>query len=245
MDVLTYKTLSASEPLNESVIDNNLKETDKISDPRYIMSAGTSWLRKNHNKTLLDLQQHLQTLQLRTIILSENHNNSKPSSYDLCIPGNEHVKLQYVANFVSNPHLLANIKPQTSEDLEKLKYTGYSCSRKYSSRVAAITMPPIEDLCKQDIHIQLQWAVVSFRVEHIIVNPDEMLQKDLESATDKYHEAPTKIPIIYKEKEKERIYAYVNSKKEYISEFGILEKTTDDGGATSYLVVHLPTYLYE
>ena len=240
MDVLRYKTSPVKTLLEPDIITNNLIETDKISDPRYVMSACTAWLRHNCKKNLYDLQQNLIDLGLKTKIFAEKYN---PQEYTVCVPGNNDLslKLYYVANFVSNPAALVKIK-QSLDDMLKLKHTGYSCSEKYSTKISYLKHPSIEDLNEQDnIYVQLQWAAVKFYVEHVIVNPDEMLEKDLNNQTSEV----TCTSIIYKEKKRERVYAYINDRGEYISQFGILETTSEDGSTTSRLVIYLPAYLHE
>lgn len=238
MEVLTYKTASVPGLLNKDIILNNLKETDKISDPRYIMSAGTAWLRYYTNHTLYDLQLVIKELGLNTIILGRPIDGD----YKLCLPGNNVMELKYVADFISNPYITAQL---THTDENILRQAGYSCSPKYSSKLSSLTKPDLNDIESMDIHTQLQWAGVKFSVEHVIVNPDEELTKDLERARD------TGIDVVLKQltllhTHKEKIYAYVNSQTEnYVSAFGILERTTEDDYATSKLVIHLPTYLHE
>ena len=96
-----------------------------------------------------------------------------------------------------------------------------------------------------DIHTQLQWAGIKFSVEHVIVNPDEELAKDLEKTRDKgIHTVLKQLTLLHSYREK--IYAYVDAETEnYVSAFGILERVSDNDYAISRLVIHLPTYLHE
>lgn len=239
MEVLIYKTSSVPGLLDIDVIVNNLKETDKISDPHYIMSASTAWLRLNEGSTLFDLQEFMKGLGLNTVILSQ----STAGKYKLCVPGSPGLNLQYVADFVSNPYTVAQLPDRTDSDQQKLRETGYSCSSRYATKSSASNQPPKDEVMTNDIHMQLQWAATKFSVEHVIVNPDEELQKDLDRSE---HEGITSElrELTALKTRKERIYAYFDSSNnKYISPFGILEQTT--GRATSRLVIHLPTYLHE
>lgn len=243
MEVLTYKTHNVPSLLNEDIIINNLIETDKICDPKYIMSAGTAWLRINPGKNLYDLQQVIRELGLNTIIIAR----SMTGGYQLCLPNTQSgdLNLQYVADFISNPHIITQIPIQTEEEKEKVKYAGYSCSSRYAAKINDLTKPVLSDMPNLDIHTQLQWAGIKFNVEYVVVNPDEELNKDLNRAheqgihTEKRELTPFRL-------RRERIFAHVNpSTDNYVSAFGVLEKKSDDGTATSELVVHLPTYLHE
>jgi hypothetical protein len=241
MEVLTYKTSIVSDLLDNDVIINNLKETDKISDPRYIMSAGTAWLRLHSNSTLYDLQLMLENLGLNTVIVAR----PVDGEYKLCLPSNSSIMLSYVADFVSNPYIIAQLPNRSKAHKEYLKQSGYSCSVRYASKLSIITKPTAEDVSNMDIHTQLQWAAIKFSVEHVIVNPDEELSKDLKRSQQQGITVELRELTLLRE-QKERIYAYMNPQTEnYISAFGILEKTTDDNYATSRLVIHLPTYLHE
>lgn len=241
MEVLIYKTSSVPGLLDIDVIKNNLKETDKISDPHYIMSASTAWLRLNEGSTLLDLQEFMNGLGLNTVILSQE----TAGKYKLCVPGNPNAELRYVADFVSNPYSVAQLPDRTPHDMEKLKYTGYSCSSRYATKSSGLNQPPKDEVMDNDIHIQLQWAATKFNVEHVIVNPDEELRKDLARSEQDGIKSELRELTALKTR-KERIYAYFDAcNNKYISPFGILEQTTGDQRTTSRLVIHLPTYLHE
>lgn len=251
MEVLTYKTTIITPLLQEDIIINNLVETDKICDPRYIMSAGTSWLRYHKGKNLYDLQIVLKDLGLNTIIIARTA--EKDANYKLCLPGQTQtqssVDLLYVADFVSNPHIITQIPIQSIDELEKLKYAGYSCSTRYAEKLhggEVDTEPPdIKELTDSDIHIQLQWAGIKFNVENVVVNPDEELNKDLQRAHDKGVSTELRELTPFRAN-RERIFAHIDPVTEhYVSAFGVLEKKTKDGTVTSRLVVHLPTYLHE
>ena len=242
MVVLTYKTSCVNSLLQKDIIENNLKETDKICDPRYIMSAGTAWLRYNQGKNLFDLQMKIKELGLNTVIIAKKIDGN----YKLCLPGHSKVTdLSYVADFVSNPYIITQLPIRRPEEIEILKSTGYSCSTRYAAKLSTMNQPSTTEIENMDIHTQLQWASIKFNVEHVIVNPDEELNKDLKRAEDKGINIELKelTPLSAK---KEKIYAHIDPKTEaYISAFGILEKTTENGYATSRLVIHLPTYLHE
>lgn len=244
MEVLTYKTASVSTLLSQEVIINNLIETDKICDPRYMMSAGTAWLRSNPGKNLYDLQQVIRDLGLNTIIIARNVDGN----YKLCLPNSaDQSQLKYVADFISNPHIITQIPIQTEEEKEKVKYAGYSCSPRYAAKINDIvqSQPSLLEIPKHDIHTQLQWAGIKFNVEHIIVNPDDELANDIKRAKSQGI-VPEKKELTPFRARKERIFAHIDPKTDrYISAFGILEKKSDDGRTTSELVVHLPTYLHE
>lgn len=244
MEVLTYKTTTVPSLLKEEIIINNLVETDKICDPRYVMSAGTSWLRHNIGKNLFDLQILMKDLGLNTIIIARPIDGN----YQLCLPNTtdpRQLELKYVADFISNPHIITQIPIQTREERERVRYSGYSCSSRYAAKINDLVKPCIKDVPKLDIHTQLQWAGIKFNVEHVIVNPDEELDKDLERATIQGIK-PEKRELTPFRARKERIFAHIDPKTEhYVSAFGILEKKSDDGKSTSELVVHLPTYLHE
>lgn len=244
MEVLTYKTTAVSSLLIEDVIVNNLIETDKICDPRYIMSAGTAWLRFHPNKNLYDLQQIIKELGLNTIILAKNVDGN----YKLCLPNardQSKLNLQYVAEFISNPHIITQIPIQNSEEREKVKYAGYSCSTRYAAKINDVVPPKLSDILKLDIHTQLQWAGIKLNVEHIVVNPDDELAKDLERAKAQGL-IPEKRELVPFRVDRERIFAHIDPTTDrYVSAFGILEKKSDDGRITSELVVHLPTYLHD
>jgi hypothetical protein len=241
MEVLTYKTSIVSKLLSEEVIINNLKETDKISDPRYIMSAGTAWLRLYNNSTLYDLQNTLADLGLNTVIVARPIDGD----YKLCLPGNDGLHLNYVADFVSNPYIIAQLPNRPESELRQLKNAGYSCSVRYASKLSALAEPLSEDISQMDIHMQLQWSAIRFSVEHVIVNPDEELAKDLKRGLSQGIKADLRELTLLRA-QKERIYAYMNPQTEnYMSAFGILEKTSDNDHVTSRLVIHLPTYLHE
>lgn len=249
MEVLTYKTSIITPLLQEDIIINNLVETDKICDPRYIMSAGTSWLRYHKGKNLYDLQIVLKDLGLNTIIIAKTA--EKDANYKLCLPGQTEpsTDLLYVADFISNPHIITQIPIQTIEELEKLKYAGYSCSSRYAAKLYGgevdIEPPNITELAESDIHIQLQWAGIKFNVEHVIVNPDEELNKDLQKAHGQGVRTELRELTPFRAN-RERIFAHIDPVTEhYVSAFGILEKKSKDGTVTSKLVVHLPTYLHE
>ena len=244
MEVLTYKTTTVTSLLKKEIIINNLIETDKICDPKYIMSAGTAWLRYNPGKNLYDLQTTMKYLGLNTIIIAR----PVDGTYHICLPNTtkqQNTKLEYVADFISNPHIITQIPLQTPEERKLVQYAGYSCSQRYASKINDLTKPHISNIPNMDIHSQLQWAGIKFNVEHVIVNPDEELRKDLERASIQ------KVSIELRELtpfrvRKERIYAHIDPQTEhYVSAFGILEKKSDDGTSTSKLVVHLPTYLHE
>lgn len=232
MEVLTYKTCNTDKLLDEDVVIANLIETDKISNPQYIMSAGTAWLRRHPGKTLYDLQVKLCELGLTTIILAEEPKSR--TEYTLCLPGNRMMEAQlvYEAKFVSSPILAA----RSQIHIDRLKYTGYSCSLEYKH-------PPKPDIKKiqkpgTDVQLQLQWAAVKFTVEYVVVNPDEELRKDLDKLN----------PNSYQEREfdtkDERIHVYIDTKtNKCVSEFGRIVRPSGDGKAESKLVVHLPTYL--
>lgn len=248
MEVLTYKTSCVSALLDVDIITNNLKETDKICDPRFVMSAGTAWLRYNQGKTLYDLQHTLKTLGLNTIIVAR----PADTAYSLCLPGfngmsNGMSNLTYVADFISNPYIIAQLPIRTDIELGKLRKAGYSCSARYASKLNCMKRPQLSEMSSMDIHTQLQWAGIMFSVEHVIVNPDEELNKDIARAISQGIK-PEIRELTPLRACKEKIYAYINTDRDvecYVSAFGILEKTTSDGYTTSKLVIHLPTYLHE
>lgn len=227
-----YKTSNATKILDQDIIINNLIETSKVSEPRYIMSASTAWFRKNPGKNMYDLQMEFKKLKLNTVIISID---KKDESYRLCIPGNTVIEkqLKYEAKFISNP-LLASKTTESSKYI--LERTGYSCSANFKFP----TFPPsLDKLYKEPIYNQLQWASVKFTVDNVIVNPDDELKKDLSVLEPNSY---SKI-ILLKTKE-ERLYAFLdNEKKNCVSEFGISVKPSANGNAESELVVHLPTYL--
>jgi hypothetical protein len=241
MEVLTYKTASVPQLLNNETIMNNLKETDKISDPRYIMSAGTAWLRYHTGHTLKDLQLVIKGLGLNSVILAR----PVDGNYKLCLPGNDQLKLNFVADFISNPYITTQLPTENEANNLKLKTAGYSCSPRYASKLRSLTEPPLGEIEGMDIHTQLQWAGIKFSVEHVIVNPDEELSKDLERAQESGVNVVLKqLTLLHSHKEK--IFAYVNSKTEnYVSAFGVLERISENDYAVSRLVIHLPTYLHE
>lgn len=242
MEVLTYKTTTVPSLLTEDIIINNLVETDKICDPRYVMSAGTAWLRFNPGKNLFDLQEVMRDLGLNTIIVAR----PVDGNYQLCLPNKpDSGDLRYVADFISNPHIITQIPIQSEEEREQVKYAGYSCSSRYAAKINDLVRPEVSDIPKLDIHSQLQWAGIKFNVEHVIVNPDEELIKDLERARIQ-GVRPEKRELTPFRARRERIFAHIDPKTEhYVSAFGVLEKKSDDGKSTSELVVHLPTYLHE
>lgn len=244
MEVLTYKTTTVTSLLDLDIIINNLIETDKICDPKYVMSAGTAWLRYYPGKDLYDLQQTMKELGLNTIIVAR----PADGNYQLCLPNTkdqDRLDLRYVADFISNPHIIIQIPIQSKEELQRIKYAGYSCSSRYAAKINELVQPKIEDIPKLDIHTQLQWAGIKFSVEHVIVNPDEELRKDLERAQSQGITTEMRELTPFRAR-KERIFAHIDPKTEhYASAFGILERKSDDGTATSKLVVHLPTYLHE
>lgn len=247
MEVLTYKTSTVSKLLNEDIIINNLKETDKISDPRYIMSAGTAWLRMNRNCTLYDLQITITDMGLNTVILARPIDGE----YQLCLPSSSERKqsLKYVADFISNPYIIAQLPMRSEGELSMLKYAGYSCSNRYASKLGSLKEPNIDEIEKMDVHTQLQWAYIKFTVEHVIVNPDEELAKDLYKASNQGINVELRELTLLRA-DKEKIYAYIDTKTDnYISSFGILEKTADNESGKPYaiskLAIHLPTYLHD
>jgi len=242
MEVLTYKTTAVPLLLQKEIIINNLIETDKICDPKYVMSAGTAWLRLHPGKNLYDLQTTMRDLGLNTIIMAR----AVDGDYKLCLPNTTSTSgLRFVADFISNPHIITQIPIQSSEEKDNVRYAGYSCSSRYASKISDMAPPKIEDIPNMDIHAQLQWAGIKFNVEHVIVNPDEELSRDLERAqTQGVHIVKRELTPF--RARKERIFAHIDPNTEhYVSAFGILEKKSDDGKATSELVVHLPTYLHE
>lgn len=242
MEVLTYKTTTVPSLLAEDIIINNLVETDKICDPRFVMSAGTAWLRFNPGKNLYDLQIVIKELGLNTLIIARPIDGN----YQLCLPNrSDSSDLKYVADFISNPHIITQIPMQSAKERQQLRYAGYSCSSRYAAKINDLIKPKISDIPKLDIHSQLQWAGIKFNVEHVIVNPDEELTKDLERSKTQ-GVRPEKRELTSFRARKERIFAHIDPKTEhYVSAFGILEKKSDDGKSTSELVVHLPTYLHE
>lgn len=244
MEVLTYKTSIVSSLLKKDIIINNLIETDKICDPRYVMSAGTAWLRFYPGKNLYDLQRAIKELGLNTIIIARQIDGN----YKLCLPNaadQSKLNLKYVADFISNPHIITQIPIQTPEEQQKVKYAGYSCSSRYAAKINDLVRPKLSDIPKLDIHTQLQWAGIKFNVEHVIVNPDDELSKDLKRAKTQGIVSEKRELTPFRAR-KERIFAHIDPKTDhYVSAFGILEKKSDDGGSTSELVVHLPTYLHE
>jgi len=234
MEVLMYKTANSSKLLDSDIVTHNLIETSKISDPSYVMSASTAWLRINSGKTLHDLQNMFKKLELPTVIISKD----KEDNYRLCVPGNGVIEdeLKYEATFISSPILAARTKQPT---IEQLKVTGYSCSKGYRF---PIKLPAIEKIQKEgDIYSQLQWAAIKFSVDYVVVNPDDELKKDLSKLDD---DKKTYVKCLLFNTPEERLYAYINSEtKQCVSEFGILVKPSENGNAESELVVHLPTYL--
>lgn len=232
MEILTYETSPVEELLNDEIIRSNMVEADKICDSRYIMSAGTAWLRKNKGKSLYDLQQAFREHGLNTVIYPQEHESS---DYGLCVPGSGlGRRLKYVADFISNPALISGL-PEV--DMEILRDSGYSCSLNYVENEP----PSLARLQRKGIHERLQWAGVQFTIKTIIVNPDEELEKDLARARQRGEVELKQISFLSYTKEK--IYAYVNSRNEYVSAFGILEKCKDR--SKSRIVIHLPTYLHE
>jgi len=233
MEVLMYKTTNSNSLLDNNIILHNLIETSKISDPSYVMSASTAWLRKNSKKTLYDLQQQFKKLRLPTLIISKKRKNI---DYRLCVPGNALIEdsLKYEATFISSPSLISTTLPPSDTEL---KLTGYSCSKGYKF---PIKLPNIKTLHNEgDIYLQLQWAAIKFSVDYVVVNPDDELKKDLSKIDEK-----TYIQCLLFNTKEEKLYAYIDAKtKECISEFGILVKPSENGNAESKLVVHLPTYL--
>jgi hypothetical protein len=186
----------------------------------------------------------IKKLGLNTIIVAREIDGN----YKLCLPAQTEdpaSSLKYVADFISNPHIITQIPIQTTEEQKRLHRAGYSCSTRYADKIDDLSAPDINDIANMDIHGQLQWAGIKFKVEHVIVNPDEELKKDLSRAHAQGIKTDLRELTPFRAR-KERIFAHLDPKTErYVSAFGLLEKKSDDGKATSKLVVHLPTYLHE
>lgn len=244
MDAIRHITYLLPEVffMADDIIENNLKETAKVtSDPRYIMSAATAWLRKYEERTLRHLQESLDEMGIMVKLTCELY--TRKADYDLCVPGfhRKPLELKYLVNFVLNPVQLSRIV-QKEEDLQKLELAGYSCAKGYDANLAAKQRPTLQQLNDQgDIFMQLQWAAVKSAVTTFKIDPESLMHQDIE----RHLRKPHKKPIIWRPQKREMVYSYFNDEKEQITEFGEVEQLDDYNNVVGYKVVFLPSYLHD
>lgn len=237
MEIVLPRFEPVTEMMRDEVIEHNMKEADKFINSSYLMYAAAAWLRKHHNRTLRDLQVRFFELGMRARIYPQLHTSA---DYTLCVPGIHDTTppLRYVSNFHTSSLYLKKYK-FTEEHMSKLDETGNSSSHKYSARAAAENPPSLEQLIAQnELTSMLQWGACTFYADHAIINPDELLERDLKKQKD-----VKRVPAFPVPAKREIVYIYTNEEGRNVSEYGVLETKSPDGKSTQRMIIHLATYL--
>jgi hypothetical protein len=235
MEVLSYKTEDVATILHEDNIHHNLLQTDRVTDPTYVMSAATAWLRRNPGHNLHDLHILFRKLNMRTIIVPTEYNKEK---FSLCVPGNHSLELRYQANFFTNPALISRIQI-TEQDIAKLTQTGFTCSKTFDSSIHDNNPPTLQDLKNKPERDKLKWAACRFCLEVRYVNPDEELRQDLsrwcpeEIEERRVVDTPEEIIIAYAIRDPQ------TGRHRYASDYGRLIRVAPESGARSEVVIQL------
>jgi len=87
-----------SKLLDPTIIEHNIRESTKVHNPKYIMSAGSAWLRANPGSTLRDLEKKFTEMNIDTMIIAVTPKDN--SDFDLSVPGNPKIKPKLIGSFV-------------------------------------------------------------------------------------------------------------------------------------------------